>query len=96
VLLDEKLSVAGRQRLEGWLVKNTTGDKRLRAGLPSIWQIGDKTGTGENAARGDLAIARPANRAPILIVVYTVESPAPDDKINAAFAAIGKLAGEEF
>jgi len=96
VLLDEKLSVAGRQRLEGWLVKNTTGDKRLRAGLPSAWQIGDKTGTGENAARGDLAIARPPNRAPILIVVYTVESPAPDDKINAAFAAIGKLVGDDF
>jgi beta-lactamase class A len=96
VLLDETLSVAGRQRLEGWLVKNTTGDKRLRAGLPSTWQIGDKTGSGENAARGDLAIARPPNRAPILIVVYTVESPAPDEKINAAFAAIGKLVGEEF
>jgi beta-lactamase class A len=96
VLLDEKLSVAGRQRLEGWLVKNTTGDKRLRAGLPSTWQIGDKTGTGQNAARGDLAIARPPNRAPILIVVYTVESPTPDDQINATFAAIGKLVGEEF
>jgi beta-lactamase class A len=96
VLLDEKLSVAGRQRLEGWLVKNTTGNKRLRAGLPSAWQIGDKTGTGENAARGDLAIARPPNRAPILIVVYSIESPAPDDKINAAFSAIGKLIEEEF
>jgi beta-lactamase class A len=96
VLLDERLSAAGRQTLEGWLVKNTTGDKRLRAGLPSTWQIGDKTGTGENGARGDLAIARPPNQGPILIVVYTVESPAPDDKINEAFAAIGKLVGDEF
>ena len=96
LLLDETLSAAGRQRLEGWLMKNTTGDKRLRAGLPSTWQIGDKTGTGENGARGDLAIGRPPNRAPILIVVYTVESHAPDDKLNAAFAAIGKLVGEEF
>jgi beta-lactamase class A len=96
LLLDERLSVAGRQRLEGWLVKNTTGGKRLRAGLPSTWQIGDKTGTGENAAFGDLAIARPPNRGPILIVVYTADSPTPDDNINAAFAAIGKLVGEEF
>jgi beta-lactamase class A len=95
LLLEEKLSAAGRQRLEGWLVKNTTGDKRLRAGLPSTWQIGDKTGTGENGARGDVAIARPPDRAPILIVVYTVESPAPSEKINEAFAAIGKLVGEE-
>ncbi|MBV8214892.1 MAG: class A beta-lactamase [Verrucomicrobia bacterium] len=96
LLLEEKLSGAGRQSLERWLIKNTTGDKRLRAGLPATWQIGDKTGTGENGARGDLAIARPPNREPILIVVYTVESPAPSDKINKAFAAIGKLVGEEF
>jgi len=96
VLLDDTLSAAGRQRLEGWLVKNTTGNKRLRAGLPSTWQIGDKTGTGENGARGDLAIVRPPNREPILIVVYTVESPAPDDKVNEAFAAIGKLIGVGF
>jgi beta-lactamase class A len=96
LLLGDKLSAAARQHLEGWLVKNTTGNKRLRAGLPSTWQIGDKTGTGENGARGDLAIVRPPNRAPILIVVYTVESPAPTEKINEAFAAIGKLVGEGF
>jgi beta-lactamase class A len=96
LVLGETLSAAGRQRLEGWLVKNTTGDKRLRAGLPTSWQVGDKTGTGENGARGDVAIARPPNREPILIVVYTVDSHAPDDKINEAFAAIGKLVAEEF
>jgi beta-lactamase class A len=72
------------------------GDKRLRTGLPSTWQIGDKTGTGENGARGDAAIAWPPNRQLILIVVYTVESHGPDDKINEAFAAIGKLVAEEF
>jgi beta-lactamase class A len=96
LLLGETLSAAGRQRLGDWLIKNTTGDKRLRAGLPSTWQVGDKAGTGDNGARGDVAIARPPNRQPILIVVYTVESHAPDDKINEAFAAIGKLVAEEF
>jgi beta-lactamase class A len=35
LLLDEKLSVAARQRLEAWLRECKTGDKRLRAGLPS-------------------------------------------------------------
>jgi beta-lactamase class A len=96
LLLGETLSAAGRQRLEDWLIKNTTGDKRLRAGLPSIWQVGDKTGTGENGARGDVAIARPPNRAPILMVVYTVESLAPSNKIDEAFAKIGKLVGKSF
>jgi len=35
LLLGDTLSAASRQQLEVWLVKNTTGDKRLRAGLPA-------------------------------------------------------------
>lgn len=96
LLLGDTLSPASRQQLEAWLVKNTTGDKRLRAGLPATWQAGDKTGTGENGARGDIAIVRPPNRAPILVVVYTVESAAPNEKIDEAFAAIGKVVGDGF
>jgi beta-lactamase class A len=96
LLLDEKLSVAARQRLEAWLRECKTGDKRLRAGLPSIWNIGDKTGTGDNGAAGDVAIARPPNRAPILIVAYTIGSTAPNEKINEAFAAIGSFIAKNF
>jgi|HubBroStandDraft_6_1064221.scaffolds.fasta_scaffold00516_9 beta-lactamase class A len=94
LLLGDTLSAASRQQLEAWLVKNTTGDKRLRAGLPATWQVGDKTGTGENGARGDIAIVRPPNRAPILVAVYTAESAAPNEKINEAFAAIGRVVGD--
>jgi beta-lactamase class A len=96
LLLGDTLSAASRQQLEVWLVKNTTGDKRLRAGLPATWQVGDKTGTGENGARGDIAIVRPPNRAPILVAVYTAESAAPNEKINEAFAAIGRVVGDGF
>jgi len=96
LLLDEKLSVSARQRLETWLRECKTGDKRLRAGLPSTWNIGDKTGTGDNGAAGDVAIARPPNRAPLLIVAYTVGSTATKEKINGAFAAIGSFIAENF
>jgi beta-lactamase class A len=96
LLLGNTLSDASQRQLEAWLTENTTGAKRLRAGLPSTWQVGDKTGTGENGAAGDIAIVRPPNRPPILVVVYTVESAAPIDKINEAFAAIGKLVGDGF
>lgn len=96
LLLDEKLSVSARQRLETWLLECKTGDKRLRAGLPSTWNIGDKTGTGDNSAAGDVAIARPPNRAPLLIVAYTVGSTATKEKINGAFAAIGSFIAKNF
>lgn len=51
------LSAASRERLIGWLVANKTGDKRLRAGLPASWRIGDKTGTGGNGSANDIAVA---------------------------------------
>ena len=63
----------------------------LRAGLPSAWRIGDKTGTGENGARGDIAIVRPPNRAPILVAVYLVGSARPSADLDAAFAEIGRI-----
>jgi len=31
-------------QLEAWLIDDKVGDKRLRAGLPLSWRIGDKTG----------------------------------------------------
>jgi beta-lactamase class A len=40
------LSAASRARLTGWLVANTTGAEKLRAGLPATWRVGDKTGMG--------------------------------------------------
>ena len=91
LLLDDRVSQDSRRRLEAWLAGNTLGTKRLRAGLPSAWRIGDKTGTGENGARGDIAIVRPPNRAPILVAVYLVGSARPSADLDAAFAEIGRI-----
>jgi beta-lactamase class A len=96
LLLADNLSAASRQQLEAWLAANTTGNKRIRAGLPKGWRAGDKTGTGENGSTGDIAIVRPPNRAPILAVVYTQGSTVGPDKLNAVFAAVGRLVGERF
>jgi beta-lactamase class A len=96
LLLGDKLSAASRQQLEAWLVANKTGDQRLRAGLPKDWRVGDKTGTGDNRALGDIAIVRPPNREPILVVVYTHGSSAPKEKLNEVFSTVGKLVRETF
>ena len=96
LLLGDKLSQASRQQLEAWLAGNKLGDKRLRAGLPADWRVGDKTGTGENGARGDVAIVRPPNRPPILMVVYTHGSGVSDEKLNDAFAAVGRVVADGF
>jgi beta-lactamase class A len=55
------LSPASRQQLVAWLVANQTGDKRLRAGLPAGWKVGDKTGSwgdGKVGTTNDIAAAK--------------------------------------
>lgn len=82
LLLGNMLGPASRGRLIRWMEGATTGLQRLRAGLPSAWRVGDKTGNGANGAANDLAIAFPPGRAPILIASYqsggTVERPTRD------------------
>jgi beta-lactamase class A len=96
VLLGPWLSSASRQQLTGWLVANQTGDRRLRAGLPSGWRAGDKTGTGRNGAVNDIAILWPPGREPVLVTAYTVESPASSAEHEAALADIGRLVAAYF
>ncbi|MFC5753267.1 class A beta-lactamase [Actinomadura rugatobispora] len=75
------------KRLNDWLRANTTGDKRIRAGLPEGWTVGDKTGTGGvYGAASDIAIAWPPSGAPLIIAVYTnrnTEDGAVDDTVFA-------------
>lgn len=85
------LSGASRQRLVDWLVANQTGGARLRAGLPASWTVGDKTGTCGNGASGDVAVLWPPDRQPILVTAYVAEAKAPQDDVNAVFAAVGRL-----
>jgi beta-lactamase class A len=50
--LGSALSPASRQQLVAWLIANQTGDKRLRAGLPAGWKVGDKTGSWSDGKTG--------------------------------------------
>jgi beta-lactamase class A len=95
VLTGPVLSATSRELLIGWLVNSPTGLKRLRAGLPATWRVGDKTGTGANGAVNNLAIAWPPERKPILIALYLSESTQSIDALSVAHAEIAKiLAGD--
>ena len=93
ILLGDALSPASRSLIDTWLAGNTTGAKRLRAGLPPDWQVGDKTGTGDSAF-GDIAIIRPPGRQPILAVVYIAESKLSAAERDTPFADIGQVIAE--
>jgi len=96
LLTGDALSSASRSQLERWMIGATTGAARLRAGLPADWSVGDKTGTGENGAVNDIAIARPPNRAAVLIAVFLTDSSLPMSESNAALADVGRTVASEF
>jgi beta-lactamase class A len=96
VLLGSVLSEASRGQLEAWLISDKVGDKRLRAGLPPSWGIGDKTGSGDHGTANTIAIIRPPGRAPLLAAVYLTESDASMDARNAVHKEVGGIIGEAF
>lgn len=90
LLVGDALSPASRARLLQWLLANTTGGKRLRAGLPVGWQVGEKTGTAGNDAN-DIGIAFPPQRAPVIVTAYLAESATDGATRDAALARVGRL-----
>jgi beta-lactamase class A len=86
------LSDASRAQLTAWLVANKTGDKRLRAGLPQDWKVGDKTGSGDNNSTNDVAILWPPGRAPVIVTAYYTGAKATDDERNTILADVGRFA----
>jgi len=70
LLLGNSLPAPQRQQLDGWMRGNTTGDKRIRAGVPAGWQVADKTGSGAYGSVNDIGVAYPPGGAPLLIAVY--------------------------
>lgn len=92
LLLGDALSAASRVQLAEWMVATTTGDTRLRAGLPPDWRVGDKTGTSPNGVTNDIAIAWPPGRGPLLVAAYYAESSLPQQERNAVLAEVGRIA----
>ncbi|MFI9636872.1 class A beta-lactamase [Nocardia sp. NPDC051929] len=80
--LGDALGARERDQLAVRLKANTTGGKRIRAGLPAEWVTGDKTGTGSYGSANDVAIVWPeGGRAPIVIAIMS-RKPAEDAEVN--------------
>ncbi|MCC2975627.1 class A beta-lactamase [Sphingomonas sp. PL-96] len=96
LLTGDVLQSASRKQLADWMVGSRTGDKRLRAGLPKSWRVGDKTGTSGKGQANDIAVAWPPNRKPILIACYLDAPGVAPEKADRAIASVGALVGQLF
>jgi beta-lactamase class A len=99
LLLGDVLTSASRALLINWLQSTTTGLARLRAGLPTDWRIGDKTGSWSDAKTGttnDIAILWPPKGEPIFAAALLTQSKVPLVDREAALADVGRVIAREF
>ncbi|MFE3755259.1 class A beta-lactamase [Nocardia tengchongensis] len=89
LVLGDVLAQPERTQLTAWLLANTTGDARIRAGLPADWKTGDKTGSGDYGTANDVAVTWPAGgAAPLVIVVLTAKPDKAAEYDNPLVAAL--------
>lgn len=94
--LGNALPKAQREQLVAWMKANTTGDKRIRAGVPAGAIVADKTGGGDYGTTNDIGIVWQANRAPLVIVVYFTQ-PQQDAKAkNEVIASAAQIVSQAF
>lgn len=86
LLTTDALSTASRKQLTAWVVANRTGDKRLRAGLPRGWKVGDKTGNNGRDQTNDIAVIWPPGRKPLFVAAFHDQGSADDDVRSAVLA----------
>ncbi len=95
--LGKALDAPQRDQLVAWMRNNKTGVKRIRAGIPAGWQLGDKTGGGDYGTTNDIAILFRPNQPPLILAIYFTQrqqnAPLRDDIVaQAARIAIAGLA----
>ncbi|WTX20078.1 class A beta-lactamase [Streptomyces sp. NBC_00005] len=91
LVVGQALNRPDRELLTHWLLNNTTGDKRIRAGVPRTWTVGDKTGSGSYGTTNDVGVAWTAAGAPVVLAVLSTkpeQDAAWDDALIAGAAAV--------
>ena len=96
MVLGDALSAASRARLGGWMIDCKTGSKRLRAGLPAGWRVGDKTGSGDNGSSNDIAVVWPPSGPALVVAVYFTGSSVAAEARDAAIAEVGRAVATAF
>lgn len=92
LLFGDALAAPQREQLKAWLKGNTTGDTRIRAGVPKDWVVGDKTGTcGSYGTTNDIGIIWPEKGAPIILAIYFIHKDKDAPPRNEVIASVTQL-----
>lgn len=88
LLLGNKLSISSQSMLLHWMRDNTTGNQRIRAGVPVAWAVADKTGSGSFGVANDVGLVWSPEHKPVVLAIYTVASQASAPALSSVIAKI--------
>ncbi|NJR20068.1 MAG: serine hydrolase [Hyphomonadaceae bacterium] len=100
IFTTDYLTPVSKEMLIAWMVETQTGTKRLRAGLPTNWVTGDKTGSSFNNntnvpnRANDVAVAWPQGGPPLIITCFyetPTQGPNLTDADQAVLAEVGRI-----
>lgn len=91
LLLGDVLAEPERRVLTDWMIGNTTGDDRIRAGVPREWRTADKTGGGSYGVANDVAVTWTSVGTPIVIALFTGRHREHDDYDDALLAEAARV-----
>ncbi len=74
IILGDVLGTKEKEQLLHWIKENTTGDLRIRAGVPKGWVVADKTGSGDYGITNDIAVIYPPTCKPIIASIYFIQN----------------------
>ncbi|MDR8074912.1 PenA family class A beta-lactamase [Burkholderia cenocepacia] len=94
--LGDALPAAQRAQLVAWLRGNKVGDKRIRAGVPAGWVVGDKTGTGDYGTTNDAGVIWPTSRAPIVLAAYYTQTRADARAKDDMITSVARIVAQTF
>lgn len=94
--LGDAFGAAQRDQLTTWMRGNTTGDARIRAGVPRDWQVADKTGTGDYGTSNDIAVLWPPAKPPIVVVIYFTQREQDAKARNDVIASAARIVAARF
>jgi len=95
--LGNVLTAPSRDKLIQWMKDNTTGNTRIRAGVPQGWVVADKTGTGADyGISNDIAVIWPGKCSPLVMAIYTIQNKKDSVRRDEIIASVAHMVADEF
>ena len=96
ILVDAKVGVLAQARLREWMLRNTSSNERIRAGIDGPFELADKTGAGHYGVVNDAGILWRSAHQPVILAILTRSETQLAANNNAVVAQTARLVLQDF